>query len=250
MLNELMLLAGTDIPFVSTQAQINIRQPSIKEISYLGEEQFFMGCELLSFSKNSLPLEEQKKIQDKEDIDILLSILNDRKNIKSKKSKICVIMMFSLLFPDYRIGFKKDYIGFVKQGEEGEHKIDKTNFEEFKEIIIEMFCLKKNDSQGGAYNPGNALAAEIVEKLRKGREAAAKQKGERKKIAILSRYVSILAVGEKKDMNSLLGYTVYQLFDEYERFMLKQNHDLYLKAKLAGAKDLEEVEEWTKDIHS
>jgi hypothetical protein len=42
-----------------------------------------------------------------------------------------------------------------------------------------------------------------------------KQGGEGQKVAILTRYVSILAVGEKKDMNSLLGYSVYQLFDEF-----------------------------------
>lgn len=77
-----------------------------------------------------------------------------------------------------------------------------------------------------------------------------KQGGEGQKVAILTRYVSILAVGEKKDMNSLLGYSVYQLFDEFQRFCLKQESDIYVQAKMAGAKDLKEVENWMKDIHS
>ena len=46
-----------------------------------------------------------------------------------------------------------------------------------------------------------------------------------------------------------MQYTVYQLFDEFQRFELKQSHDTYLKAKLAGAKDLDEVENWMKNIH-
>ena len=44
-------------------------------------------------------------------------------------------------------------------------------------------------------------------------------------------------------MNSLLGYSVYQLFDEFERFKLKMSYDIYFQAKMAGAKDLKEVED-------
>jgi hypothetical protein len=51
-------------------------------------------------------------------------------------------------------------------------------------------------------------------------------------------------------MNSLLNYTIYQLFDEFKRFQLKLAWDIHIKAQLAGAKDLEEVEDWMDDIHS
>ena len=69
------------------------------------------------------------------------------------------------------------------------------------------------------------------------------------KVSIYSRYVSILAVGLQKDINSLVDYTVYQLKDEFKRFQLKQDFDIYLRAKLAGAKDLDEVDNWMDDIH-
>jgi hypothetical protein len=43
-----------------------------------------------------------------------------------------------------------------------------------------------------------------------------KNKGsEGQKVTILSRYISILAVGENKNINDLLNYSVYQLFDEF-----------------------------------
>ena len=45
-------------------------------------------------------------------------------------------------------------------------------------------------------------------------------------------------------MNELMNYTIYQIKDEFKRFQLKQGYDIYLKAKLAGAQDLEEVENW------
>jgi hypothetical protein len=51
-------------------------------------------------------------------------------------------------------------------------------------------------------------------------------------------------------MNSLLNYTVYQLFDEFKRYQLKLNWDIHLKAQMAGAKDLQEVDDWMEDIHS
>lgn len=44
-------------------------------------------------------------------------------------------------------------------------------------------------------------------------------------MSILSRYISILAVGERKDINDLMNYTIYQLMDEFNRFELKMRYD-------------------------
>ena len=55
-------------------------------------------------------------------------------------------------------------------------------------------------AQTKPYNPAGEAARRIAEKLQKRKEVLAEQKGEQK-IAILGRYVSILAVGEKKDLN-------------------------------------------------
>ena len=51
-------------------------------------------------------------------------------------------------------------------------------------------------------------------------------------------------------MNVLLQYNLYQLFDEFKRFQLKMNYDIYIQAKMAGAKDLKEVEDWMESLHS
>jgi len=57
-------------------------------------------------------------------------------------------------------------------------------------------------------------------------------------------------VGLNKDKNELSNYTVYQLMDEFERFQRYQSFDIYIKAKMAGAQDLEEVDNWMGDLHS
>ena len=52
MTNELLLLSGNDIPFIG--AQVIIHQPTLKEIAYIGENNFFIGCGFLDFSKKLL----------------------------------------------------------------------------------------------------------------------------------------------------------------------------------------------------
>ena len=104
-----------------------------------------------------------------------------------------------------------------------------------------MFSFSREGTRD--YNPSGDLAKQIAEKFKKRQQKLSELKENKKKIDILSRYVSILAIGEHKDMNSLLNLSVYQLYDEFERFKLKMNYDIYFQAKMAGAKDLKEVED-------
>ena len=114
-----------------------------------------------------------------------------------------------------------------------------------------MFCLNEMTQEEGGYNPSDAFAEKIAEKFRKRQKILSKQKGtDTQKISIFSRYISILAVGEQKNINDLMEYTVYQLKDEFKRFQKKYDFDFYIRAKMAGAKDLEEVDNWMDNIHS
>ena len=49
--NSLLLFSGNDIPFI--EARLLVHNPTIKEISFIGEDNFFAGRELINFSKNS-----------------------------------------------------------------------------------------------------------------------------------------------------------------------------------------------------
>ena len=70
MKNELLLLAGSDIPF--PEAQVTIHQPTLKEIGYIGEKAFFMGCGFLDFSKNLLNQSDKTRLANYDDFDILI----------------------------------------------------------------------------------------------------------------------------------------------------------------------------------
>lgn len=235
--NDLLFLSGNNIPFVG--AQLIIHQPTVKEIGLIGEEVFFTGCQLLNFSKNLLTEEDKSHLEDQTNFDILIAILREQ-NAVMQKNRNCVNMVLALLFPEYSVQFQKDCILLQKEGDENKYQINNNNFEEFKEIISIMFQLKQDDK--ATFNPSGELASRIAAKLQKRHEKLAQDKPD-KKIDILSRYISILSVAQQKDMNILLNYTIYQLYDEFKRNELKMNYDIYLKAKMAGAQDLKEVED-------
>lgn len=240
--NELLLLSGNDIPYAA--AGVVIHQPSLKEIAYLGEEVFFTGCEFLNFSKDMLTEEDKSHLESYSNFDILMSIMKE-KNATVQKNKLCIEMVLSLIFPTYQIEIKSEYISLVGQ-DEVEHQINNDNFEDFKDILVSMFRLTKRDKS--EYQPMGEMAKKIADKLKKRHQKLAENK-EKQKIAILSRYISILATGQKKDINALFQYTVYQLFDEFSRFQLKTSYDIYVQARMAGAKDMKDPEDWMKDLY-
>lgn len=151
-----------------------------------------------------------------------------------------------LLFPQYEVEVRNTCIVLKKDGMEME--INRTNYPVFKTILQEMFSLNvKNNIK---YNPSGDLSAKIAEKLNKRHATLAKLAGgvNAKNISILSRYISILAVGLHKNFNDLLQYTVYQLYDEFQRFQLKEQWDAYLSAKMAGASGVNEVDHWMIEL--
>ena len=236
-MDNLLLLSGNDIPF--PECQTAVHQPTIREIAYIGEETFFTGCEILNFSKNLLAEEDKKDLEDKTNFDILIAILREQ-NAVMQKNRNCVNMVLALMFPEYKISLCKDCILFEREGDDNKYQINNENFEEFKEIFSIMFQLKQDESS--TFNPSGELASRIAAKLQKRHQKLAEDKPD-KKIDILSRYISILSVAQHKDMNTLLKYTVYQLYDEFKRNELKMGYDIYVKAQMAGAKDLKEVED-------
>lgn len=244
MLTNFMLLAGNDIPFVG--GKINIRQPKLKDIALIGEENFFLGCGMLNFSKDLLNISDKTVLDNYTDFDILLTLLKSKnKEQELKNSFTAVLQVLTLLFPDREIIFEDREI-ILKKNENDIGTISNINYLEFKEILIKMFNLS-NMSGIKTYNPKGRLAAQIAEKLKERHRQLAKKMGS-KNTDIFGRYISILAVGENKDINELFQYTVYQLYDEIARFNAKREYDTVFKAKLAGAQNLHEIKDWTSDL--
>ena len=248
MLGDLILLSGNDIPF--PEAQITIHQPTLKEVAYIGERAFFVGCSFLDFSKDMLSTEDKVRLDNYDDFDIFMSIITNP-NGDVKTSIESAFLVLDLIFPLYSISVRDNAIILTQDGQE--RSINKNNFIAFKKIISSMFNLHIGKNQSvDQYNPRGDLATRIAEKLKKRHDILAKaskmSNDKAGEFSILSRYVSILAVGLQKNMNDLMQYTVCQLYDEFQRFQLKVQWDAYIQARMAGAQDLDEVDNWMIDL--
>lgn len=239
---DLALMTGIDIPF--PEAEITLHQPTIKEIAFLGEDVFFSGCEILNFSKDILEEKDKISLENKSDFDILIAILRER-NAVMQKNRNCVKLVLELIVPGYQVSFNETSIDLTKENEV--HSLTNDNFVDFKKILNQIAAYKKGSAQD--YNPSGRLAKDIADKLKKRQLKLAEDKPPQK-LDIFARYSSVIAVGLSIDINHVINWTPYQLFDQYERFMLRTAYDINIKAKLAGAKDLKEAEDWMKDIHS
>lgn len=191
MWNDLLYLSGGDIPFAA--ARLNITQPRIRDIAMLGENNFYAGVEFLKFDKDILADEDKIKLEKHSNFDVLIAIMNEQ-NLTIQQQKIQLTMVLALLFPLHTIEITDKC--FLLEKDDEQFRIDSSNFEEFKKIIKHMFCLDGEDS-GEDYNPSGQMAKQIAEKLKKRRQKISQDKGDNKKISILEKYVSILAVGEQ-----------------------------------------------------
>ena len=209
---------------------------------------FYLGANFLCFSKDKLSEEDKRNLVNQSDFEILMSIMNS-KGKEYKASILSVEMVLSLLFPDYELVKMPNIILLNKVFQDGSKEqciINNDNFNQFKEIIQAMFCLDLSTS--GGYNPANKLAEQIAKKLEQRHKKLSQKDGnEKKEISILYRYVSILTLGNHHTIPQLMEYTVYQLFNEFQRFEKKYSYDSWFSAKLAGAEGLEDVQHWLSD---
>ena len=239
-IDDLLLMSGEDVPFLG--AKVNIHQPRLKEISLIGETNFFTGSQFLLFNKNYLTDEDKRSLENKSDFDIFMAIMNSK---EYSNHKVGASLLLSLLFPNYDILLKRSEILLQNKDDENlSSSINEENFEEFQNIIRTIFAFNLDDKKS-EYDPADKIAAKIAEKINRGKKRVSDTKGiDIEDINIFSTYISILAVGLNKNINDLINYTVYQIKNEFKRYQLKLNSDIYLQAKLAGAQDLEEVEDW------
>lgn len=241
-LDNLLLMSGNDIPF--RMGRCSIHPPTLSEISYIGEEAFQTGSRFLLFNKENLNDKDKSELLQQSNFNIFMSVMNSKEGAKHKTDTMLVL---TLIFPKFNVKINKDKI--LLQADKFETSVNEYNFEEFQDIIRQIFCLDGMGGDDGQYKPADDLARKIAEKFQKGRNKISGMKGEQKKINIFERYVSILSVGLQKDKNDLMKYTVYQIIDEMERFRLKQDFDIYIQAKMAGVQDMEEVKNWMDEIH-
>lgn len=239
---RLALMAGTDIPI--PPCRLVLHQPSIKEISYLGEEDFFIGVQTLTLHKSMFIQQGKDNLENITNFQIFMTVMNER---QTADKKICVQQVLSLFFPKNNVLFAPRSLIF--QNEDEMITVDENNFDSLQDAIRLVCCSKNGPMDQQSFNPGNSKAKEIADKLMRGRQRVAAQKGDNNS-SILSRYVSILTIGlESMSLQDLLNCTIYQLYDLIERYSLYINWDLDIRSRLAGGKPDSKPDDWMKNLH-
>lgn len=233
-------MAGTDIPV--PECQVVLHQPSISDISFIGEEDFFIGVQTLCLSKTMF-IEDERVLEEVNNFQIFMTVMNDK---STADKKAAVRKVLSLVLPKYTVMITPKTI-LVKDNADS-FMIDEDNFEPFQEALKLIFCAKTGPMNQQAFNPANAKAKEIAEKLMRGRQRVAAQKGELN-ASVFSQYLSILTIGLHIPLTELLKTTMFQLYDLMERYTLYINWDIDIRSRLAGGKPENQPENWMKNIH-
>ena len=238
---RLALMCGIEYPI--PELQITIHQPRIKEIAYIGETDFFSGIQCLCLNK-SMFVKDERDLLNTSNFQIFMTIMSEKEAADKKKA---VQQVCTLLFPEYKLLITPRSM-LLNNGSTN-IQIDETNFEYLQEAISAICCLKTGPMDQSSFNPVDAKAREIAEKLMRGRQRVAAQKGETN-TSIFSQYLSIITVGlHSMSLQDATELTMFQLYDLIERYMLYINWDMDIRSRLAGAKPDSQPDNWMKNIH-
>lgn len=237
---RLALMCGSDIPV--PQCKVVIHQPKIKEIALIGETDFFVAIQCLTINKSLFP-QDKRLLENTSNFQIFMTIMQEK---EAKDKKEAVKSLFSILFPNYTPMFTPRSI--ILKGEI-DISIDEEGFEILQPIFKEVFCISNQKNQQQNFNPANAKAKEIADKIMRGRQRVAEINGSAK-ASIFAQYLSILSVGmSTMSLSDLMNLTMYQMYDLIERYQLYVSWDIDIKSRLAGAKPEDRPDNWMKNIH-
>lgn len=232
-------MTGVDIPIV--ECKIILHQPTIEEISFIGETEFFIGVQTLCLNK-SMFIEDKNDLNDISNFQIFMTIMRDKNTVDKKNS---VLQVLNILFPKYKILITPNSLIF---SDKEQNIIDNTNFEYLQDVLKLVFCQNMGPMDQQAFNPADKKAKEIADKLMRGRQRVAAQKNNGNG-SIFSQYLSILVIGVNQNLHDLIKLTMFQLYDLIERYSLYINWDIDIRQRLAGAKPDSQPENWMKNIH-
>lgn len=238
---RLAMMCGNDIPV--PQCQITVHQPRIKEIGMIGEQDFFIGAQCLTIN-SSMFIQDKALLPELNNFQIFMTIMNEK---ESRDKKISTLQVLELLFPHHKPMFTPRSLILNKEG--SQILIDENNFDSLQEILRMVFCTKTGSMDQQSFNPADAKAREIAQKIMRGRERVAAQNGS-SNTSIFSQYLSVLTVGlNSMSLKDVADLTIYQLYDLVERFNLYLAWDIDVRSRLAGGKPDKHPDNWMKNIH-
>lgn len=245
-MDKLTALSGESI--VVKGVNLIIDQPTIKQISLVGEKDFFQTVSWWNFNKEVLRGREgvEDEVLDKStNLDWMIQ------SLFAKDSAITISTVLGMIFSRYDIGLKEGssslWFAFKEQPELPPIEVDAVKFEKVKEVLNSLFLLERAEEEEEDRYASDA-ARRIAEKLKQGRQKVAQHKGEDKTSGyILLNMVSGLSVSLGVSIKEVLELTLYQMYDQFRRVQKKDEYERGMQAIIAGATDVE-LESWYGDL--
>lgn len=238
---RLAMICGADLPV--PQCQLVVHQPTIKEISLIGEKNYFTGAQCLTLNKSMFVVEGKNVLGDLNNFQIFMMVMGEK---EAKEKKDATIQTLQLVCPNYKTAFTPRSL--VLMSPDHSITIDENNFDYFQDVLRLIFCSKNGPMDQQSFNPQGSKAQEIAQKLMRGRDRIAKEKGG-SNASVLSQYVSILSIGLGLNMLDVINLTMFQVYDLIERYGLYMDWDIDLRSRLAGGKPDKNPENWMKNLH-
>ena len=241
---RLALMCGTDIPI--PECSLTAHQPKLSEIAFIGETDYFIGMQCLCIDKSMLG---DFTSQDQGQINNFTVFMTMLAQPEMKDKKKAVIDTLDLIFGKQKVAFTPHSLIFTAEGQ-NPCTVDETNFEPFQNTLREIFCAKNGPMDQQAFNPKDAKAKEIADKLMRGRQRVAAQQGANEGGSAFARYISILTIGTNTmNIQDVSNLTMFQLYDLIERYFLHLNWDMDIRTRLAGGDPKSQPEDWMKNLH-
>lgn len=234
------LITGVDIPLEGIG--VTLHQPRLKEISMLGEKDYFLALQLFSMDKAKL------KIQNEEVTNWILFT-------QTLKQKIDNILDMNALFTNFlRLFVPRISIGpnsLIIQDETGIKHIEPDDFDKFQYIVSSVGGMILLKPKGAEFKPKNKRAAEIAEKMKKANEKLAKMKaaetGAVKEESFIRQYIRVLTTVTANSIEDVCNMTILQAHEIMQTYLSKEAYDLKVRSRMnafGGSKDDSPITHW------
>lgn len=243
MTNDLRLQLLTGVPqFINGIG--NVYPLKIKEISVFGEEKYNRCLSVLTATLNDLELELEENSEVKY-FDYLIASCKQNKELQRDleeilslffHEKICLLEEYGI----FLIGELENISNNIKATDI--RAIHRNNFDDLVEVICSQSGIQKK-AQPQKKKKVNKKIAELQKKRARGQKLLAEARGANISLADIVSVLSVLY----QDLEKVLNFTVFQLNDQYERFMRKERYENEFAMYLAGAdsKDLDLKNHWS-----
>lgn len=240
---KMALITGIDIP--ATEFPLIFHQPTIKEISYIGTKKFFLRVQTLCLDAKMVIKKGDLVSENITNFQMFMKVIQDKNSVEQKQA---IQQLFLLMFPQYKTAFTPRAILFTNNDTKEKFSIDDDTYPIFQEYIKTIFCAKESNDSG--FNPKDAAAEAIAQKMMSNRERIAAQKNEGDISDVFVIYCSILSVGLQIPITDITeNYTMFMLYDGIERLNMRENWTYAKQVQLAGGTVEHPPEYWMSNIH-